>query len=713
MRPLPNGIDELAVAEKELRGGKGFSRANPADTVLTTGVPATFKPASSRYLSAQKMLLITARLMKIRFFTTLLIVAFALPRLRGEVVAEDAKAKATFLVQTDPARARISFLSWDTEGGNRAKVNLLRSLSSVGLRIKQSGDWRDVNKLETQVEKGQTETCYRITIARDAKLEWRILSGEDGLTMVFNTTVSGLLEGLELRFPFDPLVVATTVLPSNWDGKDNILLPAIISAPDFGQILLSATPNPKVKGRLIGSRANHFVDFILELTPPRPGEAQTLSFKPLRLPTPSGLNDESLWPPARRGWFNAFQPSAQWGDPTTRFSAPAGILANNVVSDPVSCLLHLWADQALLTPKFSSEIQLPHMVRRTVDWWLNHRTKPSGEVFAYGDHADMLDANASPLIAAWDYVEATSDRQWLAQRIERLEFIADYLVKRDVDNDGLVESIRSGNYGTLKEPMRAGSAYDTINAGHKDAYCNALTYRALRCLADLEKQLKRRDQQKRYSRQADRLKAAYSKTFFNPNTGWLAWWKSEDGGLHDLSSPMISSLAICYGLVEPRPGRKMMNQLWARIEASGFNRFDLGVPITLTPVRRGDYLTGFNGCGVPAKEDGSDTFGQYLNGGCLVSDAVYFITALNIVGERAKADRILKAMVERQERGMFLNGGGFQNGVVNEYPRGAEFYTWDGKTCGYEGHLTYSFAFLQAILLRESDFRAQLFRPLK
>jgi len=122
---------------------------------------------------------------------------------------------------------------------------------------------------------------------------------------------------------------------------------------------------------------------------------------------------------------------------------------------------------------------------------------------------------------------------------------------------------------------------------------------------------------------------------------------------------------------------------------------------------------GFDGYGVPSKEDGSDTFGQYLNGGCLVSDAVYFITALHIVGERAKGDQVLSAMVERQKRGVFPNGGAFQNGVVNEYPRGAEFFTWDGRTCGYEGHLTNSFAFLQAILLREPDFRERLLRPLK
>ena len=78
-----------------------------------------------------------------------------------------------------------------------------------------------------------------------------------------------------------------------------------------------------------------------------------------------------------------------------------------------------------------------------------------------------------------------------------------------------------------------------------------------------------------------------------------------------------------------------------------------------------------------------------------MSDAVYFMTALYMVGEAEKADRILRAMLERQEKGVFPNGGGFQDGVINAHPQGAEFYTWDGTTCGYEGHLTYSYSFLQ------------------
>ena len=625
---------------------------------------------------------------------------------------------AIFRLEADPAHARIPLLSWDTEGGNRARMNLLRADTAVGLRIKMNGQWRGGETFATQVEKADgEETCYRLALAPDAELVWRLQPGAGRLTMTFAAHGAGSsrVEGLELEFPFDPRVAATTLIPAGWDDEGFLHLPAIISAPDFGQMLLTATPQAGLKGRLLGSRANHTVDFTLDLPVPRPASATILSLEPVRLPAPAGLQDQSQWRAARRGWFNIFQPSAQWGDQGNRFSAPPGILANNVVSDPVSCLIHLWADQALLTPPLPAGIPLSALVRHTVDWWLDHRTKPTGEVIAYWDHADMLDANASPLISAWDYVEATGDRAWLAQRIERLEFIAEYLVRRDVDNDGLVESTHSGNYGTLIEPMRGGSAWDTINAGYKDAYCNALIYRAFRCLADLERQLQRPERQAHYAQRADRLKAAYVKTFFNPATGWLAWWKSEDGEVHDLASPMISSLAICYGLVEPSQGRGMLNRLWKKMEAAGFKRFDLGVPLTLVPVRRGDYLMGLEGpgSGVPRKEDGSDAFGYYLNGGCCVSDAVYFITALHITGEHARGDHILRAMLERQERGVFPNGGGFQNGVLNEGGRGAEFYTWDGQPTGYEGHHSCSFTFLQAILLREPALRARLYRPIQ
>ncbi len=516
-------------------------------------------------------------------------------------MVQPAIAKPVLRADFNASRSELTALSWDTEGGTRAAMNLFRH--------------------------GKTVTLQR---------SWRVEARDGAITM----TIEGG-EKAELVFPFDPLVCATTVMPSQWDYDGTLHLPAIISAPDFGQMRLSEANGAKITGRLVGSRTDHIVDLIIEL----PAQAITLKLEPVILPTPKGI-DEKTWRMARRGWWNAIEPSAKWGEQSRKFSAPAGVLANNVVSDPVSCLMHVWADQVLLTPSFDERAYLTDLVRRTIDWWIDHRTKENGEVYAYWDHADMLDANCSPLIASWDYVESSNSRAWLAKRIGKLEFLADYLLKRDLDGDGLIESTHSGNSGTLIEPMRAGSAYDTINAGYKDAYSNILAYRAFRCMADLEKQLNRPEKSAVYAKQAEKLKAAFGPLFFNPKTGWLAWWKSEDGKMHDLSAPMITSLAIEYGLVPPEQGRAMLNKLWAKIESVGFKRFDLGVPFTLAPVPRGDYLIGLEGAGVPKREDGSDTFGQYLNGGCLVNDAIHFITALYICGETEKA----KKREDREER---------------------------------------------------------------
>jgi hypothetical protein len=246
---------------------------------------------------------------------------------------------------------------------------------------------------------------------------------------------------------------------------------------------------------------------------------------------------------------------------------------------------------------------------------------------------------------------------------------------------------------------------DALNCGHKDAYTNALIYRAWRCLAELEGRLHRAPQQARYTQLAEKLKAAYARTLLNPDTGWLGWWKSADGELHDYAAPTVNGLAIEYGLVAPAQGREILAKLRRKMEEAGFTRFDLGVPSMLVPVLRADYLLP-DAFGVPKKEDGTDTFGQYQNGGISAGHVLHFLAAHYVVGEPEPADRILRAMMERQGRGEF------QNGVRDMNKRGIEWTTWDGKPSGYEGYLADSFRFLQAVLLREAPFRERLYRPL-
>jgi hypothetical protein len=554
-------------------------------------------------------------------------------------------------------------------------------------------------------------------------VRWSIIPADDRLRMTF--AVQGdsavCVDGLELVFPFDPGVTPTTVLPSEWVNDGSLRLPAMISAPDFGQMMLLETGGRRLKAHLEGSRVEKLVNFIVELPALKAGETCALSLTPTRLAAPEGLADQALWAVARRGWVGAFQPSAQWADQHQAISAPAGVLANNVVSDPASVSLWFYADQALWTPELERGISVMALVRRSVDWWLE-RTRSNGEVIGYWDYGNFLDANAGVLIAAWDYVEATGDQPWLTariarparfggerhekftERIERLEFIADFLAKRDVDGDGLVEALQSGNRGLLKDPGRSCGWFDALNAGHKDGYANALIYRAWRCLADLEGRLGRLEKQARYRELADRLKAAYAKTLYNPLTGWLAWWKSEDGELHDYATPLVNGLAIEYGLVEPAQGREILARLWKKIASVGFQRLDLGVPAMLVPVRRCDYLQ--PALGAPQREDGADTLGHYQNGGIHSGQALHFLAAHYVVGQPEQADQVLRAMLQRQAAGKF------QNGVCNVGGQGAEWADWQGQPSGYEGYLADNYIFLQAVLLREAPFRARFYRPL-
>ena len=155
----------------------------------------------------------------------------------------------------------------------------------------------------------------------------------------------------------------------------------------------------------------------------------------------------------------------------------------------------------------------------------------------------------------------------------------------------------------------------------------------------------------------------------------------------------------------PQQGREILARLRAKIEAVGFARFDMGVPPMLVPVLRADYLQP-NAFGTPAKEDGTDTFGYYMNGGITAGHVLHFLDAHYVVGEPEPADRILRAMLERQGRGEF------QNGVTDSYPHGIDWTTWDGKPSGYEGYLADSFRFLQAVLFREAEFRDRILRPM-
>lgn len=643
--------------------------------------------------------------MKLNFLISItLIYAFSLSGCNTDAKTTLSVSSSGMQFNIDASRdsAQLTRLGWDTEGTGRDTINLLKS----PVRLSLSKENEELSpEVRSEIIDDQT-IRFKFFLKKKHHLTWEIAlkAGEMNMRLSGNDDMSGVVDKVELLLPFNPKKALTSVIGSNWTVDGKFRLPVIISAPDIGQLLVTSNGNQTILGYTKGSRGKGMISVKLEIPVPAQNSSINLKFTPVILSLPKNYTNEKRWVAARRGWFNLIQQScgASGGGKEV-----VGVWANNVLSDPVSSLLYILGDATLLVPELAPGVTMPPILRRSIEYFIDQKTTnygmvgytaggtpaaegdlgdpdPNDKQYKPGKHQTVMDSNPSVIIGAWSYVKATSDTVWLKNRIKDLEFIAQYMVKRDIDNDGLVESRQSGNSGSRLH-RNPDMAWDCYSAGHKNSYINILVYRALKYIADLENILGDSNQEKNYLKHAEKLKVSFSKSFYNPETGWLGWWRSSDGKLHDIYSDIPTSLAIAYGLVEKDEGRKMLQRYWAALEATGFNRFDLGMPVCLRPVPREEM------------EHYTD-FQQFLNGGCCVINTAYTIDALFQVGMEQEGNMILDAMLKRQREGVFPNGGGFQNGFVDKMGFGAEVFDWNGGTAGYEGHLVYCWNFLHSML---------------
>ena len=307
----------------------------------------------------------------------------------------------------------------------------------------------------------------------------------------------------------------------------------------------------------------------------------------------------------------------------------------------------------------------------------------------YGRESDVfVDTDPSIIISAWDYATGKPDGEWLRRRRGEIEKCADHIIAADVNGDGLAESRLTGNSGIGPNGAGEGRSnwWDQVAFGWNDAYAIALDFRAFHCAADLERRLGRPEKAEGYRRRAERIKAVYYSTFYNPRTGVLAGWRSKDGQLHDYYFTFVNGIAVAYGLLTPAQGNAVMDHMQAKFREVGYNNFHLGLPGNLVPIPRKDYNA--NTLGSPRKDDGSDSFGVFENGGATACFAHFYIQALYTLGRKAEADAIFDAMLKTYRE------GGFQNGIA----AGGEWRRWDGTPSGYEGLLADSYYTLSVFI---------------
>jgi hypothetical protein len=210
--------------------------------------------------------------------------------------------KFRMTLDANPQRAAITFLSWDTEGGERAVRNLLRDGEAARLRLCQDGVCLECATLSSSLCTSSGSLRYQIALDPNTCLEWQIAVTPDALTTSISCTGSGLAEGqtLELLLPFDARVDATTLLPSFWQDDGRVRLPVLVHAPDWGQLLLESNMEMTV-ARLIGDYEARAVDLVIELGHLFPGECRRLTFSPYWLAQTELIPDAQLWRQVRRG----------------------------------------------------------------------------------------------------------------------------------------------------------------------------------------------------------------------------------------------------------------------------------------------------------------------------------------------------------------------------------------------------------------------------
>lgn len=207
--------------------------------------------------------------------------------------------------------------------------------------------------------------------------------------------------------------------------------------------------------------------------------------------------------------------------------------------------------------------------RDCLDFYRDNAIKPDGRVWprwAYsnedmmpGEVTDkgfyeaqwgyLLDSNPDFVTNVAETYDQNGDKTWVKSHQLSCEKALDWILKRDSDNDGLVEMI------TDSYKQKRGSDWiDIIWAAYENAFVNAKLYRALTLWADVEKQLGNKQKEDAYTSAAAKLQTSFNKSttdggFWDEENQCYVHWLDKDKSVHgrNMVTP-VNFMAISYGI---------------------------------------------------------------------------------------------------------------------------------------------------------------------
>jgi Bacterial alpha-L-rhamnosidase 6 hairpin glycosidase domain len=602
-----------------------------------------------------------------------------------------------YRVVLDKARPRIVQLSWDSLGQGELGVNFLENAGACPVlepvfdlrnsgresaltnsrNDRAAGSLAGESSLPRLTRKGNVFHYAPVEVGAGAWEQVSIRADERGFDLelgaVANHTMT--MRGGLFRFDFAANQTPTTFVCHPSDIMNYVETPAYLAAPDFGTARISRTGDDAAFYRTpsgLFPATTYWVDVTphqpvdedgLNQIGPRPWHT-TLHFEVQRLePLPALVGND----PRLKRFPKYSLDMVQWRPDT-------GIIANSVMSLPCGLAILFYAQEAVFAPHLENDISPMEMVGASVERYFEGAPgyqMPNRNVCA-PDWSSSRETAAYLVISAWYDIRTIGGLKQLHPWLGPLECLANH-IESQFNPDGLI-------YYRGSRTMW----FDTYKIQGADAYCNAADYRAFQCMADLETLAGRADLAKRYQADANRIEAVYFKSFYNPKTGVLAGWRTEDGTLHDYMFPWVNGFAICQGLVPPDHAKAILQVLLAQLDKIDFHSYPLGLPTNLIPMSPADYAS--HTSGAPKKADGKDSWQVYMNGGATPALEYYVIQALYQTGQSDAAERLLWPLMESYEKGTF-NTGIQLPGKKQRNPVGSAFYQWDGSRGRGEGYL--------------------------
>jgi len=289
----------------------------------------------------------------------------------------------------------------------------------------------------------------------------------------------------------------------------------------------------------------------------------------------------------------------------------------------------------------------------------------------YGDNRSLyMDSDPSILISLGIIHKAAPNDAWLKQMWHLIETVTDRTVSL-IDESGLLCcKTLTGNSGSK---MRSTNGWDVVSFGNYDAYSNALAYRGLVYAYHLAKIAGDAEAADAYKAAYTGIKVNYEAMFKHPTHGTVSGWVSADGQHHDYYFTFINNMAVALDLVSVDTQKNVIEVLENCMKEQNFNYFYYGLPTNLLSIKAEDVP----GVETYLRADGFDKFGVFVNGSLFTGWMNYYLIALRKLGHHDKADMVFSHLEEAFADGTLIHGE----------KTGAEFFTWEGRPCGYEGTL--------------------------